>query len=195
MDWSASSPRLEGAIVTLEPIEPAHEAALFVASDHDEIWSFLPPARPDREGFAEIFAHLLSENAAGRQKTWVTRSMATGDVVGTSSMLALRPAHRGLEIGWTWLSPSQWGTGANIEAKLLMFEHAFGELGCIRVELKTDANNERSRRAIEAIPADFEGIFRNHMLVSYGVRDSAYYSVTDAEWPAVRENLQRRLSR
>jgi RimJ/RimL family protein N-acetyltransferase len=88
-----------------------------------------------------------------------------------------------------------WRTGANVEAKLLMFEHAFEALGCMRVELKTDARNERSRAAMAALPAQFEGIARKHMLMpGVGVRDSAYYSVIDDDWPEVRANLERRLA-
>ena len=99
-----------------------------------------------------------------------------------------------LEIGWTWLAPAYWQTGANVEAKLLMLEHAFEDLGCLRVEFKTDASNERSRAALAALPAQFEGVFRKHMLVRGGERrDSAYYSIIDDEWPEVRENLERRL--
>ena len=108
----------------------------------------------------------------------------------------VRPEHDGLEIGWTWLHPSAWRTGANVEAKLLMLGHAFDELGCMRVEFKTDARNERSRAALEALGASFEGIFRKHMLMPLtGVRDSAYYSITDDEWPELRERLAARLER
>jgi RimJ/RimL family protein N-acetyltransferase len=91
------------------------------------------------------------------------------------------------------LAPSAWGIGANIEAKLLMLGHAFEDLNAQRVEFKTDANNERSRGALAALPAKFEGVFRNHMDTNYGVRDSAYYSVIDSEWPEVRANLEARL--
>jgi len=100
-----------------------------------------------------------------------------------------------VEIGWTWLNPSAWRSGANVEAKLLMMRHAFETLGCVRVEFKTDARNERSRAALAALPARFEGILRNHMIVpDVGRRDSAYYSVIDSEWPEVRANLERRLA-
>ena len=117
-------------------------------------------------------------------------------VVGSTRYLALRPEHRSLEIGWTWLTPEVWGSGVNIEAKLLMFEHAFERLGCLRVELKTDARNERSRGAMAALPAQFEGVHRKSMLVRGGQRrDSAWYSVIDDEWPEVRANLLRRLGR
>jgi RimJ/RimL family protein N-acetyltransferase len=115
-------------------------------------------------------------------------------VVGSSRYLNVRPHDRVVEIGWTWLNPAAWRTGANVEAKLLMLEHAFEGLGCVRVEFKTDARNERSRAALEAIPAQFEGVLRNHMIVpDVGQRDSAYFSVIEQEWPAVRDNLRRRL--
>jgi len=109
--------------------------------------------------------------------------------------LALRPADRGLEIGWTWLTPAAWGSGANIEAKLLQLGHAFDALGCIRVELKTHAANARSRGAMERLGATFEGIHRKHRIVpGIGVRDTAWYSVLDDEWPAVRAGLLARLT-
>jgi RimJ/RimL family protein N-acetyltransferase len=126
---------------------------------------------------------------------FATLERAGGRVVGSTRFLTLRPEHAGVEIGHTWLRSELWGTGANVEAKLLMLEHAFDRCGCMRVELKTDARNERSRRAMEALPAQFEGIFRKHMFVRGGeVRDSAYYSIVDDEWPAVRANLERRLA-
>jgi RimJ/RimL family protein N-acetyltransferase len=102
---------------------------------------------------------------------------------------------RATEIGWTWVIPQLWGSGVNIEAKLLMLEHAFERLGAARVEFKTEATNERSRAALAALPAQFEGIFRHHLWVRGGEwRDSAYYSVLEEEWPEVRANLERRLA-
>jgi RimJ/RimL family protein N-acetyltransferase len=100
-----------------------------------------------------------------------------------------------VEIGWTWLHPSVWGTGVNVEAKLLQMQHAFEAWGCRRVEWKTDAANERSCRALEALGATFESVHRNHMLVRNGEnRDSAWFSVTDTEWPGVRTHLESRLA-
>ena len=99
-----------------------------------------------------------------------------------------------VEIGNTWLNPRAWGTGANTEAKLLLLQHAFEDEGFLRVEFKTDAANDRSRAALAALPAEFEGVFRKHMLVRGGERrDSAWYAVIDDDWPAVKANLQRRL--
>ena len=125
-----------------------------------------------------------------------TKKEKVGDIrVNYEKVLALRPEHRSVEIGWTWLHPDAWGTGANVEAKLLMLRHAFETWGCRRVELKTDALNERSRGAMEAMGATFEGIHRKHMLVRDGEnRDSAWYSVTDDEWPAVERGLVARLA-
>ena len=104
--------------------------------------------------------------------------------------------HRRIEIGWTWVGTAFQRTGANREAKLLMLSHAFDTLGCRRVEFKTDALNEKSRTALLGIGARFEGIFRNHMVMPDGrMRDSAYYSVIDNEWPEVRAALEARIRR
>jgi RimJ/RimL family protein N-acetyltransferase len=119
-----------------------------------------------------------------------------GELVGHTSYLNYRPHDRVVEIGNTWLVPAAWGTGANVEAKLLLLEHAFEREGLLRVEFKTDARNDRSRAALAALPAQFEGVFRKHMLVRDGVRrDSAWYAVIDDDWPEVKANLQRRLAR
>jgi N-acetyltransferase len=133
--------------------------------------------------------------AAGEQCVFATLDRTTGEPIGSTGYHELKEEHCGLEIGGTWLAPSAWRTGANIEAKLLMLEHAFEQLGCMRVEFKTDSRNERSRGALEALPAQFEGIFRRYMTIEgVGIRDSAYYSITDLEWPDVRANLRRRLA-
>ena len=124
----------------------------------------------------------------------ITHRLPGGEPIGSSTYLNVRPLDDGLEIGRTWLHPSAWRTGANVEAKLLQLTHAFVEWGCRRVELKTDALNERSRTALEALGATFEGVHRKHMLVRDGQnRDSAWYSVTDDDWPAVRAHLDSRL--
>jgi len=118
-----------------------------------------------------------------------------GVVVGSTSYLNVVPEHRRLEIGHTWNDPAAWGTGANIEAKYLLLRHAFEELGMLRVEFKTDARNERARAALAALPAEFEGIHRKHMLVRGGERrDSAWYAVIDDDWPAVKAALERRIA-
>lgn len=193
--WSPLTVRLEGERVALEPLEPRHEPALAEAANDPRIWRWLTGATPTRAQFAQWFAHALGEAAAGREGPFATIDRATGRPIGSTRYLSLRPEHRGIEIGWTWLAPSAWQTGANVEAKLLLLEDAFERLGCVRVEFKTDARNERSRAALGALPAQLEGVLRHHMITPYGPRDSAYYSVVEQEWPAVRGHLTRRLRR
>lgn len=190
-------PILEGELVRLEPMTREHEDGLWEASRDERTWTWLSVHQPQtRDELREYVDAALANAAAGSELPLVTVRRADGRVVGSTRFLALRPEHRSVEIGWTWLHPNAWGTGINVEAKLLMLEHAFDRLGCLRVELKTDARNKRSRRAMEALPAQFEGVHRKQMLVRGGQRrDSAWYSVVDDEWPEVRANLLRRLGR
>jgi RimJ/RimL family protein N-acetyltransferase len=188
---------LEGELVRLEPLAHEHEPGLWEASRDPRLWRWLSILQPQTP--AELHDHVegaIENAAAGLELPFATIRQADGRVVGSTRYLALRPEHRSLEIGWTWLAPEVWRTGANVEAKLLMLGDAFERLGCRRVELKTDAQNERSRAAMAALPAQFEGIHRNHMLVRGGQnRDSAWYSVIADEWPDVRTNLLGRLGR
>jgi N-acetyltransferase len=197
VSWERIAPRLEGRIVVVEPLAPGHEEGLWEAAGDPRVWRWMPVnAIQSRETFAAWFAEALERTSAGTEQAFAVRDAHSGQPLGSTRYLALRPEHRGLEIGWTWLSPTAWSSGANAEAKLMLMRHAFEELCCMRVEFKTDASNERSRTALEALPARFEGIFRKHMLVRDGaVRDSAWYAVTDEEWPAVEANLLDRLSR
>jgi N-acetyltransferase len=193
--WRELTARLEGQVVVLEPLAPHHEEGLFLAAGHSEIWQWLAPINESREYFSLWFQASLVESEAGREGVFATIDRRSGEPIGSTRYLNVREVHRGVEIGWTWLTPAAWRTGANIEAKLLMLEHAFERLECMRVEFKTDSRNERSRAALAALPAKFEGVFRKHMVMpGVGVRDSAYYSITDEEWPEVRANLERRLA-
>jgi RimJ/RimL family protein N-acetyltransferase len=171
-----------------------HEEGLWLASRDPATWRWLSVCRPGtREEWRAWMDQALRAAEAGGEIPLTT--FYGGAVAGSTRFLALRPEHRSVEIGWTWLHPSAWGTGANVEAKLLQLRHAFERWGCRRVELKTDARNERSRGALEALGATYEGVHRKHMLVRGGEnRDSAWYSVLDDEWPAVRDRLERRLA-
>ena len=189
--WQA--PVLEGRLVRLEPLERRHAEGLWEASRDPRTWRWLSipqPATPaDFDAWVE---QALGASAAGAEIPLVT--LCHDRVVGSTRFLALRPEHRSVEIGWTWLRPVAWGTGVNVEAKLLMLRHAFEAWSCRRVELKTDARNDRSRGAMEAMGATFEGVNRKHTLVRGGEnRDSAWYSVLDEEWPAVERGLSGRL--
>jgi N-acetyltransferase len=193
--WENLASVLEGRVVRLEPLARRHERGLFEAAGDERIWRWMHyDASESPETFHAWLEDALAASEAGTEAAFATVDAENERPVGSTRYLALRPEHRVLEIGWTWLSPAYWQTGANVEAKLLMLEHAFEDLGCLRVEFKTDARNERSRAALAALPARFEGVFRKHMLVRGGERrDSAYYSIIDDEWPEVRENLGRRL--
>ncbi len=178
----------------LEPLRLEHEEGLWRASRDPRTWRWLSVVQPQtREEWNAFVAQAVTAADEGREIPLVT--LSHDEVVGSTRFLALRPEHGSVEIGWTWLHPSAWGIGANIEAKLLQLQHAFDVWACRRVELKTDALNERSRGALDALGATFEGVHRKHMLVRGGEnRDSAWYAVTDDEWPSVRARLEARLA-
>jgi N-acetyltransferase len=182
---------LTGKIVRLERLRPEHEDALWDASRDPRTWRWLSFVQPQtRDEWRAWMQDALSQPD---QLPFAT--VVRGVVRGSTRFLNMRRHDRSVEIGWTWLHPDAWGTGANIEAKYLMLEHAFESMGLVRVEFKTDALNERSRAALAALPAQFEGVHRKHMIVRNGERrDSAWYSVLDDEWPEVKANLERRLA-
>jgi N-acetyltransferase len=186
---------LPGSLVTLEPFAEEHREGLWEAAQADEIWAWLAKLNSSREYFDGWFEMTLASDAADETGTFAVRRNADGALVGSSRYLNVRRWDRVVEIGWTWFNPSVWRTGVNVETKLLMFTNAFETLGCVRVELKTDSRNERSRGAMARLPAQFEGIMRKHMIVpGVGQRDSAYYSVIDDEWPGVKAGLEERLA-
>ena len=186
---------LEGRYIRLEPLSSAHVPALWAATA-PEIYRFKPYAvntEDDMHGFVARLQHML---AAGEGLGFATIDRSTGAAVGSSSYFAADAQHRRLEIGGTWVAPGRQRTPVNTEAKYLMLGHAFESLGCLRVEFKTDRLNEKSRRALERIGAIEEGVFRNHMVMPDGrIRDSVYYSIIDAEWPAVKKRLENFLAR
>lgn len=192
---AALAVQLQGERVALEPLAPKHADGLWEAAQADEIWPWLVSLNSSRELFDGWFEASLSATREDREGVFAIRQLDGGELVGSSRFLNVRPYDRVVEIGWTWFNPRVWRRGVNVETKLLQMTHAFETLGCVRVELKTDARNERSRNAMAALPAQFEGVMRKHMIIpEVGQRDSAYYSVIDSEWPEVRANLERRLA-
>jgi len=187
---------LEGRLVRLEPLSLEHVPGLADVGLDPAIWQWTI-ARPTTEADLRAWVEAaLAGRDAGHELPFATIDQATGRPIGSSRFMNVVLEHRRVEIGWTWLAPAWQRTGANREAKLLMLGHAFDTLGCRRVEFKTDSLNEPSRNALLAIGAAFEGIFRNHMVMPGGrMRHSAWYSVIDEEWPAVRAGLERSLAR
>jgi RimJ/RimL family protein N-acetyltransferase len=177
-------------------MSPDHLDGLAAVGLDPAIWQWTIARPADRAGLEAWMTAALANAAAGVELPFVTVERSSGRPIGSSRYLNIVPEHRRLEIGWTWVAPAWQRGGANREAKLLMLRHAFDNLGCMRVEFKTDSNNDPSRRALLGIGATFEGIFRNHMVMPDGrIRDSAYYSITDTEWPAVQVSLTTGLDR
>ena len=200
MPGMASSPiepvTLEGDHVRLEPMSFAHVPALSEVAFQPSIWRWMPLRLETAEETRAYVASALESAATGTQLPFVTVDRATGRAIGSTRYLEIALDHRRLEIGWTWIAPAWQRSAVNTEAKLLMLEHAFDRLDCRRVEFKTDARNERSRAALLGIGATFEGIFRKHVVLRDGSpRDSAWFSIIDDEWPAIRDRLRLRLAR
>ncbi len=197
--WAGLVPRMEGSLVTLLPLAREHEDGLFEAGRHEEIWRWFGRGEDfaaNRETFRRWIDYCLAVTAAGDEGVFTALDARSGEPIGSASYMELRPRDRGLEIGSIWLTPPTWGSGAFTEMSLLMLGHAFESLDVMRVEYKTDARNQRTRAALAALPARLEGVFRKHRVMAHlPVRDSAWYSVIDDEWPDVRDNLERRLGR
>lgn len=186
---------LIGRVVRLEPLGPEHVSDLTVAGRDPAIWRYLPYGSPSTE--AEMLAYIEAAQALeqkGLHFPFAVIHQPTGRAVGSTRFLAIEHRDRGIEIGGTWYAPEVQRTAVNTESKYLLLRHAFEVLGCVRVQLKTDARNERSQRAIERIGGVHEGVLRRHMILPEGfVRDTVFYSIIDREWPAVRERLAERL--
>lgn len=185
---------LEGKHVQLEPLLAAHHAALTEIGLDEDLWRWIPaPVRTPEEMSAYIEA-ALAEQARGVSLPFTIVERSSGKPVGCTRYGNIDRVHRRVEIGWTWIAKPWQRTPVNTEAKYLLLRHAFETLGCIRVELKTDSLNEKSRAAILHIGAQQEGIFRNHMITASGrIRHTVYFSIIDNEWPAVKARLEQRL--
>jgi RimJ/RimL family protein N-acetyltransferase len=185
---------LEGQFVRLEPLRLDHLDGLAEVAFDPALWEFTLARPVDRAGLEAWLQTALDNAAAGTEMPFATVDRASGRPIGSTRYLNIVPEHRRFEIGWTWLATTAQRTGANREAKLLQLTHGFEGLAANRIEFKTDSLNERSRTALLGIGAQFEGIFRNHMVMPDGrLRHSAYYSVIREDWPTVKARLNELL--
>ena len=186
---------LEGAQVRLEPLAKTHLAGLAEVGLDEELWRWIPTAVRTREEMAGYIETALNEQERCISLPFAIVEKATGRTIGSTRYGNIDRTHHRLEIGWTWVAREWQRTAVNTEAKYLLQRHAFETLGCMRVELKTDSLNERSRAAILRIGAREEGIFRNHMITASGrIRHTVYFSIIDCEWPAVKAGLEAKLA-
>jgi RimJ/RimL family protein N-acetyltransferase len=185
---------LEGQTVRLEPLAMSHAPALAAVAEPDIFEHFNTVLRTLGDVEAYI-ADTLAAAERGVERPFVIIEKETGSPVGSTRYLDIQRNHRTLEIGSTWLAKRVWRSRVNTECKYLLLRHAFEELKVMRVQLKTDRRNLRSRTAIERIGGRFEGILRHHMLVRGGVvRDTAFFGITDTEWPEVKTRLEAMLT-
>ena len=189
---------LEGAHVRLEPLRPDHAPMLWeIAKDHlGDLFRWIPYKLESLAEFQEYNARVLDEQARGLSSPFATFQREPNQIVGTTRYMNMDLANRKVEIGSTWIAPQWQRTAINTEAKYLMLRHAFEVWNCMRVELKTDALNQRSRNAILRLGAKEEGTLRKHLLTWNGrQRDSVYFSILDTEWPQVKAQLESKLRR
>ena len=186
---------LEGAYVRLEPLTSVHLAGLAQVGLDEELWRWIPTPVRTQEEMAAYIEAALGEQERGESLPFAIADKTTGRAIGSTRYGNIDRTHHRVEIGWTWLAREWQRTAMNTEAKYLLLRHAFETLGCIRVELKTDSLNARSRAAILRIGAREEGIFRNHMITASGrIRHTVYFSIIDSEWPAAKARLEAILS-
>ena len=188
---------LQGSVVRLEPIRREH-AELFWAvakNDLDDIFRWIPYVMKTREDFQTLIDKAFAEQGRGESVVFATVERTSGQTIGSTRFMNIDRANRRVEIGSTWIAPAWQRTAVNTEAKYLMLRHAFEVWGCMRVELKTDALNQKSRNAILRIGAKEEGTLRRHLVTWTGrVRDTVYFSILGDEWANVKSALESRLA-
>ncbi|MGI9064816.1 MAG: GNAT family N-acetyltransferase [Pyrinomonadaceae bacterium] len=185
---------LEGLHVRLKPLSPAHEESLIAAAGDGDLWNSTVTIVPSRANMAAYIATALKGQDQGRELPFVIILKSSGQVVGSTRFYDIERDDRHVDIGYTWLAASAQRTVVNTEAKLLLLTHAFEDLRCIRVGLVTDVLNQQSRAAILRLGAKEEGVLRNHMIMPSGrYRDSACFSIIEAEWPEVKARLIAKL--
>lgn len=187
---------LEGQTTRLISLNENHFPELLELAKEKRIWEFYPFDGTDTNRFTAFCNNCLRDREKGTRFTFVIFHKLENKIIGSTSYLDIQQQHRKLEIGATWLHPNYWATEVNLECKLLLLTHCFEELKTVRVQLKTDENNFRSRKAIEKIGGQFEGILRNEMIRDNNTkRNSAFYSIIEEEWPNKKQILTELINR
>lgn len=188
---------LEGRFVRLEPLGEVHVPDLARVGLDASIWRYM--LYGEIQSIDDLHAwvqDMLRRQQSGEDLPFAVIDRASGRAIGSTRYLNIDPEHRSLEIGGTWYGKDYQGTQVNPECKYLLLKQAFEVLGCVRVQLKTDLNNQRSQRAIEKLGAVKEGVLRNHMILPDGrLRHSVLYSILPEEWPAIKARLEERLGK
>jgi RimJ/RimL family protein N-acetyltransferase len=194
--WITHPSKLEGRLVELLPLEEEHFDALHAAAADKRIWEYYTGDWSDRETFKRVYNGTLKHRNKGSEYPFVIVLKRTGKIIGSTRLMDIVPYDRRVEIGGTWMMPAYWATAVNPDCKLILLTFAFEVMKAKRVQLKTQHDNIRSRKAIEKIGGVFEGVIRSHMLKDDGTfRSSAYFSILDVEWPAVKKQLTELLER
>jgi RimJ/RimL family protein N-acetyltransferase len=197
MTWPTPSPiRLAGNHIVLEPLQPGHRNDLIQAASDGELWQLWYTGVPSPDDADSYIEKALQQQAEGRALPFVVRHIASNRIIGSTRFCNIEPAHRRLEIGYTWYGQSYQRTPVNSEAKFLLLRHAFEHLNCIAVEFRTHWLNHRSRAAIARLGAKQDGVLRNHIIMPDGsYRDTVVFSIIESEWPMIKQHLQFILSR
>ncbi len=181
---------LRGRVVRLEPLAADHVEPLCRVGLDPELWRWIPTPVSTADEMRSYVEDALAEWLRGVSLPFVIIHQAIDQIIGSTRYANIDTRDRRLEIGWTWITPAFQRTAANTEAKLLLLQYAFESLRAQRVEFKTDALNDKSRKAILRIGAIEEGTFRKHKMTASGrFRDTVYFSIIAEEWPAVHERL------
>ena len=187
---------LRGERVHLEPLTREHGESLWPHARDPEVWRYLTSHFTERGAFDAWLDGRVRAMEEGTALAFAQRDVATGELIGSTSIFAIEREHRTMEIGHTWLARKAWGSGINAEAKLLLLTHSFEALNAVRVQIKTDGRNERSQAAIAALGATREGVLRRQLILPDGhIRDAVVYSIIAEEWPAVRQRVAARAGR
>lgn len=188
---------LNGHLVRLEPLHLKHAVALFEASRDPGLWTYKPVAQPrSLTEMEQLIASALQNQQTGGCLPFAVISLERERVVGETRYHNFMLQDHGLEIGWTWLTPSVQRTGVNTECKYLLLHHAFEVMEAIRVQFRTHHLNTNSQRALERLGAVREGVLRNHLIMPDGsYRHSVYYSIIESEWPSAKARIESMMQR